>query len=162
MKLRELKSFDRDRSKFASELENRRKALADREQKLSRAEQELQTRERAGIVKPEGPERALARPEDECRARDKEVSERERKFVSREADLKKDGARVAAKDEALGEREAELLLKQERLRGELESLEREYTDKTGVVREAATRSAALDQREVELAAREAEMTRRSA
>src|SRR6266550_2535575 len=129
-KLRELKSFDRDRSKFASELEKQRKALADREQKLARAEQELEARERAGIVKLEGRERALAKREDECRARDKEVSERERKFSSREADLKKEGARVAAKDEALGEREAELLLKQERLRGDLESLERDYTDKT--------------------------------
>src|SRR5438067_12599187 len=40
-KLRELKSFDRDRSKVSHELEKQRKALADREQRLSRAEQEL-------------------------------------------------------------------------------------------------------------------------
>jgi fused signal recognition particle receptor len=106
-KLHELKSFDRDRSKHASEFEKQRKALADRERKLARAEQELEARDRAGVVKLEGRERALAKREDECRARDKEVSERERKFVSREADLKKEGARVAAKDEALGEREAE-------------------------------------------------------
>src|SRR5205823_4338037 len=52
-----------------------------------------------------------------------------------------------------------LLLKQERLRGELEALERDYTDKTAVVREAAARSAQLDQREVELAAREAELNK---
>src|SRR5437667_425526 len=88
-----------------------------------------------------------------------ELQERERKFSSREADLKKEGARVAAKDEALGEREAELLLKQERLRGDLESLERDYSDKTAVVREAASRSAELDEREFELAAREAELNR---
>src|SRR5207247_696996 len=89
-KLNELKSFERDRSNFSHELEKQRKALADREQKLSRAE---------------------------------------------------------------------LLLKQERLRGDLESLERDYTDKTAVVREAAVRSAELDQREVELSAREAELNR---
>src|SRR5207247_8676175 len=116
-------------------------------------------RERAGGGKREGRERALAKREDECRARDKEVSERERKFSSREADLKKEGARVAAKDEALGEREAELLLKQERLRGDLESLERDYTDKTAVVREAAVRSSELEQREVELAARQDALNR---
>jgi chromosome segregation ATPase len=40
-KLNELKSFERDRSKFSHELEKQRKALADREKKLSRAEQEL-------------------------------------------------------------------------------------------------------------------------
>src|SRR5919202_1456747 len=48
-KLRELKSFDRDRSKFASELEKQSNALADRERQLTRAEQELQARERAGV-----------------------------------------------------------------------------------------------------------------
>src|SRR6266550_8089481 len=69
-KLHELKSFDRDRSKHASEFEKQRKALADRERKLARAEQELEARERAGIVKLEGRERALAKREDECRARD--------------------------------------------------------------------------------------------
>src|ERR671937_688868 len=95
-KLRELKAFDRDRSKFGHELEKQRKTLADREKKLSRAEQELETRERAGIVKLEGRERALAKREEECRARDKEVSERERKFGAREADLKKEAARVGA------------------------------------------------------------------
>src|SRR3954471_8919385 len=47
-KLNELKSFERDRSKFSHELEKQRKALADRENKLSRAEQELEARERAG------------------------------------------------------------------------------------------------------------------
>src|SRR5581483_2609210 len=49
-KLRELKSFDRDRSKFAAELEKQRNALADREKKLARSEQELEARERAGAV----------------------------------------------------------------------------------------------------------------
>src|SRR2546422_5286767 len=48
-KLRELKTFDRDRSKVSHEFEKQRKALADREQKLSRAEQELEARERAGV-----------------------------------------------------------------------------------------------------------------
>src|ERR687886_1308296 len=71
-KLRELKSFDRDRSKFASELEKQRNALADREKKLSRTEQELQARERAGVVKLEGRERALEKRETEWRGRHKE------------------------------------------------------------------------------------------
>src|SRR2546423_12464951 len=141
-KLNELKSFERDRSKFSHELEKQRKALTDREQKLSRAEQELEARERAGIVKLEGRERALAKREDECRARDKEVSERERKFSSRQADLKKEAARVATKNEALGEPEAQLLLKQERLRVDLASLQRDYTDNTADVPDAAVRSAA--------------------
>src|SRR3954453_20923511 len=47
-KLRELKSFDRDRSKVSHEFEKQRKALADRERKLARAEQELAAQERAG------------------------------------------------------------------------------------------------------------------
>src|SRR5919202_5952454 len=115
-KLRELKNFDRDRSKFASELEKQRNAVAERERKLARAEQELDARERAGVVKLEGRERALAKRESEWRAQDKELAERERKLSARESDLKKETARVAAKDEALGEREAELLLKKERLR----------------------------------------------
>ena len=62
-KLRELKNFDRDRSKVSAELEKRAQALDDREKKLARSEQASDAKERAGVVKLEGRERwQLAKP----------------------------------------------------------------------------------------------------
>src|SRR5438034_381006 len=106
-KLRELKGFDRDRSKFASELEKQRKALADREQKLARAEHELQTRERAGIVKLEGRERALAKREAELNRLKAELAhaQRDARFG---ADLEQRAAQLEERERELATRESAL------------------------------------------------------
>src|SRR5439155_1496398 len=88
-----------------------------------------------------------------------DLEERERRLSARESDLKKDSARVSAKDEVLGERESELLLKQERMRTEAERFERELSDKGRLAQEAVARAADLDRRELDLTAREAELNR---
>ena len=158
-RLRDLEGADRKREKASGELAKARAALDDRERKLAKKESELAPREQAGTARLDGRERGLANRENEWRTRDKELSERERKLSTRENDLKKEAARIAARDEAIGEREAEILLKQERLRDDAERFERELTDKGRAAREAVARAAELDHRELDLAAREAELNR---
>ena len=102
---------------------------------------------------------ALTKRENEWRARDKELSERERRLGQREGDLKKEAARIAARDEAIGEREAEILMRQEKLRDDAERFERELADKGKLAQEAVARLAELDRRELDLTAREAELNR---